>query len=395
MATSGANGVEAVVAQTTTVNLVSTILPAGQSSSVSIEFDAQGTENAFGFSLMFDPAKLSFVSAEKSNEASGATLNLNKLEVAQGRLGIALALPAGTTLGGGRHQLLVLTFALPADASDLPLISFTDLPIAREVVDLNANGLKAVFKDAAGANPLEDSQFFVTQHYLDFLNRTPDSGGLDYWTQQLTQCGTDAACITQRRIAVSAAFFMGQEFQETGSVVYRFYKAAYGQRPTYAEFSAARSHLIGGDQLPASTLEFANQFVGGSEFKQAYPDSLAPADFIDKLYGTAGLRRGVMARSQAIEGMTSHNKSRAQVLLEVIDTKTFQEQEYNSAFVLMQYFGYLRRDPDQGGYNFWLNVLNNNEPGNYRGMVCSFITSREYQERFSMSVTRSNQDCGP
>ena len=172
LTTQAANGVETVIAEATTVNLVSTILPAGQSSSVSIEFEAQGNENAFGFSLMFDPAKLSFVSAEKSNEASGATLNVNKLEAAEGRVGLALALPGGSTFAGGRHQLVVLTFASRADASELPLISFTDQPIAREVVDLNANGLKAVFKDASEANPLEDAPFFVTQHYLDFLNRT-------------------------------------------------------------------------------------------------------------------------------------------------------------------------------------------------------------------------------
>ena len=93
--------------------------------------------------------------------------------------------------------------------------------------------------------------------------------------------------------------------------------------------------------------------------------------------------------------MRTKGKSRAQMLLELIEHTAFKEREYNAGFVLMQYFGYLRRDPDQGGYDFWLNILNNREPGNYRGMVCSFITSREYQERFSKVVTRSNQDCGP
>ena len=168
------------------MNLVTTILPAGQSSSVSIEFDAQGNENAFGFSVMFDPAQLSFVSAEKSNEASGATLNVNKLEATAGRVGLALALPGGSSFAVGRHQLVVLTFALRGDASELPLISFTDQPIAREVVDLNARRVKAVFSSAAGVNPLDDAQIFVTPHYLDFLNRTADSGGLDYWIHQIT-----------------------------------------------------------------------------------------------------------------------------------------------------------------------------------------------------------------
>jgi hypothetical protein len=80
-------------------------------------------------------------------------------------------------------------------------------------------------------------------------------------------------------------------------------------------------------------------------------------------------------------------------LLELIESQSFKEREYNAAFVLMQYFGYLRRDPDQHGYEFWLNVLNNKEPGNYRGMVCSFITSSEYQHRFGKVATRSNADC--
>ena len=59
----------------------------------------------------------------------------------------------------------------------------------------------------------------------------------------------------------------------------------------------------------------------------------------------------------------------------------------------MQYFGYLRRDVDQGGYDFWLDVVNNREPNNYRAMVCAFITSAEYQLRFGPEVTRTNQDC--
>jgi len=61
--------------------------------------------------------------------------------------------------------------------------------------------------------------------------------------------------------------------------------------------------------------------------------------------------------------------------------------------VLTEYFAYLQREPDSGGYAFWLDVLNNREPGNYRAMVCGFITSEEYQRRFSTIVSRSNRDC--
>jgi len=61
----------------------------------------------------------------------------------------------------------------------------------------------------------------------------------------------------------------------------------------------------------------------------------------------------------------------------------------------MQYFGYLRRNVDQNGYDFWLDVVNNRAPNNYQGMVCSFITLSEYQLRFGATTTRSNADCAP
>lgn len=61
----------------------------------------------------------------------------------------------------------------------------------------------------------------------------------------------------------------------------------------------------------------------------------------------------------------------------------------------MEYFGYLKRDPDQEGYDFWLNVVKNRVPNNYLAMVCAFVTSKEYQERFSLVQTHSNAECGP
>src|SRR5207237_1955787 len=45
------------------------------------------------------------------------------------------------------------------------------------------------------SNPLDAAQFFVRQHYYDFLSRVPDQSGLDFWTNQITQCGSNQACI--------------------------------------------------------------------------------------------------------------------------------------------------------------------------------------------------------
>jgi len=89
----------------------------------------------------------------------------------------------------------------------------------------------------------------------------------------------------------------------------------------------------------------------------------------------------------------NQNHSRARILRLIVDNTKFRESEYNRAFVLMQYFGYLRRDPDEGGYLFWLDVLSNRVPGNFRGMVCAFLTSAEYQSRFSFVRTRTDSVC--
>src|SRR5215208_582202 len=79
----------------------------------------------------------------------------------------------------------------------------------------------------AAANPIDTVDFFVRQHYLDFLGREPDPAGLAFWTNEITSCG-DAGCVGAKRVNVSAAFFLSIEFQNTGYLVERMYKAAYG-----------------------------------------------------------------------------------------------------------------------------------------------------------------------
>jgi hypothetical protein len=245
----------------------------------------------------------------------------------------------------------------------------------------------------ATTNPLDGPQFFVRQHYLDFLNREPDSGGLGYWSSQLTQCGADAVCMRTRLNSVSAAFFVESEFQETGYYVYRLYKAAYGRRPLFNEFTADRSRMVATSNLDASKQALAADFVSRAAFLAQYPSSMTPEQYVDALNARTGNALTQAERDALVNGLRSGAEVRATVLLKVAENQLFRQREYNPAFVVMQYFGYLRRDPDQGGYDFWLNVLNNKEPNNFRGMVCSFITSAEYQLRFSPVSTHSNRDC--
>jgi len=89
------------------------------------------------------------------------------------------------------------------------------------------------------------------------------------------------------------------------------------------------------------------------------------------------------------------NSGRGVGTRQIIDDATFQNNEFNRAFVAMQYFGYLRRGIDPGGYNFWLGILNGhpNDTSFRYQMVCAFITSGEYQLRFSSNVTQNDTGC--
>jgi hypothetical protein len=242
----------------------------------------------------------------------------------------------------------------------------------------------------------------VRYQYLDFLNREPDQGGWDYWTNQITSCQAgDAVCVSSRRIGVSAAFFVELEFQRTGYVVYRMHRAAFGTWPstttranlTFTQFMADRPLLPEGTAIEQSTIAFANDFVQRQTFLQQYPASLSNAEFVNRLFDKADLLPYTAERQQQIDAMNNSGRTRAQVMLQLIEMPEFKTREYNQSFVLMEYFGYLRRDPDQGGYDFWVNVLNNRDPNNYRGMVCAFLTSAEYQLRFGTLITRTDVEC--
>ncbi|MGA9997243.1 MAG: HYR domain-containing protein [Pyrinomonadaceae bacterium] len=244
---------------------------------------------------------------------------------------------------------------------------------------------------APTTNPIDDAQFFVRQQYLDFLNRQPEADGLAFWTAKITACGSDANCINQRRIDVSAAFFFSQEFQDTGAFIIRLYQAAFNRQPDYLEFMRDRNALTAGPDLEAMKVAYVNEFMTRSEFTTAY-NSLSNAQYVDKLNTNTGNSLTTAQRDALVNGLNNSTETRATVLRKVVDNAVFVQKQTNPALVLMEYFGYLRRNPEPGGFAFWLNVLNNNG-GNFRGMVCSFLTSKEYQDRFSSVTTRTNAIC--
>jgi hypothetical protein len=118
---------------------------------------------------------------------------------------------------------------------------------------------------------------------------------------------------------------------------------------------------------------------------------LSNEQFVNQLFDTA--RVSDSASRQAGVDRLNNNGTRAEVLRDLIDNAQFKAAEYNRGFVATEYYAYLRRTPETGGFVFWVNVLDNGDPGNYRGMVCSFITAAEYQYRFGSVVSRNNSEC--
>jgi hypothetical protein len=263
--------------------------------------------------------------------------------------------------------------------------------------------------DAPGGtfNPIDDTDFFVTQHYSDFLSRSPDQSGFLFWTAEIKGCGSDAQCREVKRINVSAAFFLSIEFQDTGFYAYRAYRAAFPDSssrprgfPLYRELwrdaqRIGRTIVVGQPgwegQLATNKRAYTLEFVQRPEFLIRYPQSLTAAQFVDNLNANAGGPLSQAERDQQVANLTAANNSngRAAVLAAVIDDTDFRNAEFNRAFVLMEYYGYLRRNPfdapntDFTGYDFWLSKLNQFN-GNYitAEMVKAFISSDEYRNRF-------------
>jgi len=344
-------------------------------------------------------------------------------------------------------------FQLPVGT---PVINFQITPSAQRVTELRT-GLHYLDVHSSSFpngeirgqllwNPIEETAPFVTQQYYDFLSRSPDAGGLAFWTDYILQCNSDVVCLRNRRTAVSDAFFVEPEFQQTGSFVLRLYRAAFGDTqpfpnpdpgnasapfypganfhfefPSYAVFRRDRAQVVGGSALAQSQLALANDFVLRQEFLDRYPAALSGAAFVNALVSAISTASGADLSSQAplLNNLYTQG-GRGLVMFHLandywngcgsnpvpcmppgvgsaIDNRPFIDAEYNFIFVTTEYFGYLRRDGDANGLNFWLNQQLNRFPirdaNIQHAMVCSFITSAEYQLRFGPTSTRDNGEC--
>ncbi len=231
----------------------------------------------------------------------------------------------------------------------------------------------------SSANPIDQTPIFVRQHYHDFLNRAPELAGFQAWQDILNNCPQGS--IQCDRIEVSSAFFRSPEFQQRGFFVYRFYSASYGRIPRYVEFVPDMARVSGfqsAQEEEASKVAFINAFMARQEFRNRYDSVTDPRSYVGALETAGGV---VLAnRESLIADLIAGRKTRAEVLRAVAESVEVVQKYFNQAFVVMQYFGYLRRDPDVLYLN-WIDTLN--QTGDYRVMVNGFLNSAEYRSRFA------------
>lgn len=292
---------------------------------------------------------------------------------------------------------------------------------------------------------IADNDFFVQTLYNDNLFRFPDAPGFAHWHAEITKCTTDpswrlpgeteAQCIDRKRDNTAAAFFFAPELQYTLSYMVRVYWGSLGKndaagtkcivgehsaldavcRPLYSQFITDHRTLTTGivvnNALDAARInsnkkDFANAFVNKAEFIAVYPTNMTAQAYIDALEARTGVPLTAPEEAALISDFNSPgasctglNSGRSCVLFKMVDGanviaegnidwsasrygKAFYDQTFNSVFVFTEYLIYLRRNPDKGGFDFWLNKMNTF--GNWLDaqMVRSFIVSPEYINRF-------------
>ena len=518
------------------------------------------------------------ITVTRAGDASGsATVNFNTFDQSQPDHGsqksdyeIALSkltFAPGETSKTVRILIVNDTFDENDETVDLSLSNVTGAGVG--LGSPNHAELKILDNDTGApvTNIVDDTTFFVRQHYLDFLNREPDPSGLAFWVNNIDSCAGNTQCRETKRIDTSAAFFLSQEFQKTGVLAYLTHRVAFGSSASglspapvlYGNFmkdtQALQQNLVFGQpgfdaQLEANKVAYYNEFVTRPEFVSKYPSTLTNDQYVDALLASANLtpaevRRFTVSltnsqevppttpttstggarpasfgtatfqfnsaqtamtfaatisnidvggqtadtnddliaahihaapsvvpgvngpvvwgffgspfndnnpndqiffptsggvggtfggkwdapegngttlaaqltnlttghayinfhtkqfgggeirgnfpaasafRDSLVAALTAATMTRAQVLRAIAETDEMQTREFNSAFVTMEYFGYLRRDPDVAGFNFWLNKLNA-AGGDFKQaeMVKAFLASSEYRQRFGPS----------
>jgi len=253
---------------------------------------------------------------------------------------------------------------------------------------------------STGSNPVDDFRFFITQQYSDLTGREPDQATMERLTAQLNSCGPRNDCLRTRRVDISTNLLVENELPNTGVFLYGLYAAGLGRQPRYNEFET--DHALIANQkgeLEATRMALTNAFVERVEFKRKFPATMKPAEFVDSILTLLAQSSGVdlgSERGLLISLLDDAANGRAALLARLASDQRVVDANYNQALVLFQYFSHLRRNPDEASYGAWVNTLKSKplrDPDAARLLVCNFLHSAEYQNRFGMVATHYSREC--
>jgi uncharacterized protein DUF4214 len=230
--------------------------------------------------------------------------------------------------------------------------------------------------DPRVASAVDDPEFFVRQQYRDLLNREPTSKEVNPVLEQFRNCKPgDASC---DRVAISQNIFHETGFYDRGFFILRIYESGLGHMPGYDEFVAQMTRFrayLDSQQPEAAKVKFIEEFIKSAEFVKRY-EGLSDLEYEEKVLRTsqAGPSDGLR------EFMLGRGSPRAQILKKIVESDAVSRRTARREFVVMQYFGYLRRDPEPAGLEQWLTILDNT--GDLRQVTSGFVNSIEYRQRF-------------
>jgi hypothetical protein len=188
-------------------------------------------------------------------------------------------------------------------------------------------------------------------------------------------------------------FILLQEFPRTSFFVYRLLKVLTGNMPREDDFMKGMEVVVQGlyfgaqgweSRLETNLQTLIQQSVLTEDFRQR-SDRMSNREYVDGLLHNAGSTIDAQSRDEIVKRLDAGLDSRASVLRRIVDDKQFYKAEYNSAFVLVHFFGYLDRNPadppdhDLNGFYYWRDILD--KSGDYGSISRAFLESDEYKRR--------------
>jgi hypothetical protein len=244
-------------------------------------------------------------------------------------------------------------------------------------ITINDNGV-------GGANPIDGTNFYVRQLYVDLLSREPDPAGWNGWINRIDLCGqAGQAPPPCDRVTVGGdGFLRSTEFFDREFFVLRLYRAGLGRIPQYSEVGdlAYVSGFLSSSDLELNKQELVADIMARSEFSTKY-NGLGNLSFVDTLLQTANVSVPQSVHDAWVNNLNNSSETRAQVYRELSERQEVSDKYLHEAQVVSAYYGFFSRNPDGAAYSSYLPRLDSGQI-TLGDLANAFVNSLEYRQRF-------------